>query len=88
MCDICAVQEKIAELLKRADANAKRNAELLELIKANRAKIDANHKAISERRAEIEKNAAAIGDVVRVLISLTVCAAANTAKILDTAFDG
>jgi len=64
---------KIQELLKRAEENAKRNAALLEAIKANRGKIDANTKAIYERRAEIEKNAAAI--------------AANTAKILEFAFE-
>src|SRR5436853_612391 len=50
--------------MKRAEANAKRNAELLDAIKANRAKIDANTKAIHERRAEIDKNAAAIGELV------------------------
>jgi len=65
---------KIQELLKRAEANAKRNAEVLEGIKANRVKIEANSKAIAERRSEVEKNAAAI--------------AANTAKILEFAFDG
>jgi len=64
---------KIAELLKRAEVNAKRNAEVMEGIKANRVKIEANSKAIAERRSEIEKNAGAI--------------TANTAKLLEFAFD-